>query len=61
MEELTKRKYLIITNSDRGLTVVIIYTGSASKKPISNYLTNQTTNNELKTQHYNITELSTKP
>ena len=60
MEELAKRKDLIITNADKGGAVVIMDTDSYAKEPIGNYLTKPATNNQLKTQHYNITEWSIK-
>ena len=44
MEEPAKNKDLMITNADKGRTVVIMDTAS-SKKPIDNYLSKQGTNN----------------
>ena len=59
MEELAKRKDLIITNANKGGAVVIIDIDSYIKE-VSWQLSDKASHKQLKTQHYNITEWSIK-
>ena len=59
MEELAKRKDLIITNADKGGAVVIMDTDSYIKEA-NRQLSDKFSYKQLKTQHYTIAECSTK-
>ena len=59
MEVLTKRKDLIITNADKGGTVLIMDTDSYIKE-VNQQLSDKASYKQLKTQHYDITYWSTK-
>ena len=60
MEELAKRKDLIINNLDKGVAVVIMGAENYNYIKEANRQLSGKANFKLKTQHYKIMELLTK-